>query len=626
MQLRLSKIFLLLLILNGLSNWLQAQAKFTAKLSAAVIGKDETVELRLVVGNAGLVKNITLPSLKNFNIVRGPIEESGFTEDVNGTAIRYIGITFILSPKAKGEFVIAPASAEANGKILHSNAVKIKITNALQPPPQAMSSSPFNNMMGFDKPSEEATYNDFIVKKGENLNDKINKNIFIKVVTDKTSCFVGEPIVVTYKLFTRLKSESNITKSPSFNDFSVIDLIPVGSNAYTVEKLDGRSYNVYILRKAQLYPLQAGALTLESAEVENNIRFVKEDYVKQSGKSTSELFDFLMLPSTPSEAVLDEKIILQSKPVLVQIKPLPEKDKAPTFAGAVGNFTLDATLEKNAFTTEDAGKLIITISGQGNFTIVNAPEIVWPKGIESFEPRAEEELNKVSVPVSGTKIFTYPFSISKEGVYTLPAIEFSFFDLARGQYKTLSIKPLQVKVIKGNGIKSTLVVENKTGQEKFSDTIFTHRWMIIAPVALFIFIGLFVWLSKENKKENDHASAQVKEAAIINEDHIEPIVQNPLAGAEEKLILQDNKGFYETINRELKFFISKELQLMPENFNKKNIEETMDKKGLPLLITQQTVQVLDEIEWELYAPYAGENKMQEVFEKAIAVVALIKCV
>ena len=67
-------------------------------------------------------------------------------------------------------------------------------------------------------------YDDYILRKGENVAEKIKKNLFIKIDVNKKSCYVGEPIVATYKLYTRLKSESNIIKTPSFNGFSVSEL------------------------------------------------------------------------------------------------------------------------------------------------------------------------------------------------------------------------------------------------------------------------------------------------------------------------------------------------------------------------------------------------------------------
>ena len=41
---------------------------------------------------------------------------------------------------------------------------------------------------------------DEVVRPGENVDDKIRKNFFIKVDVSKTECYLGEPIVATYKL------------------------------------------------------------------------------------------------------------------------------------------------------------------------------------------------------------------------------------------------------------------------------------------------------------------------------------------------------------------------------------------------------------------------------------------
>ncbi len=66
---------------------------------------------------------------------------------------------------------------------------------------------------------------EYILKPGEKLSEKIKKNIFVRVEADKTSCYIGEPLVVTYKLYSRLKSESKVTKRPSLNGFSVYDMM-----------------------------------------------------------------------------------------------------------------------------------------------------------------------------------------------------------------------------------------------------------------------------------------------------------------------------------------------------------------------------------------------------------------
>ena len=110
---------------------------------------------------------------------------------------------------------------------MHSNKVTLKVTKEAQgnnnPVQNFTFNSPFGNMPGFDQPDRITSFKEDILKDGENVQEKINKNVFVKVSADKNSCFIGEPVVVTYKLYTRLKMETNVSKSPSFNGFSVID-------------------------------------------------------------------------------------------------------------------------------------------------------------------------------------------------------------------------------------------------------------------------------------------------------------------------------------------------------------------------------------------------------------------
>ena len=219
---------------------LLAQVKFTATISPGTIGKNETAELRLIIENARQVDQIIPPSLRDFIVLSGPNQESGM-ETNNGVTKQYIGITYVLQPKTKGNFNIGPAIAKADGKILKANNVHLKVTNSTTANSQQPNNSPFSGLSFFDEPQVQETDNkDFILKKGENIQAKIAKNIFIQLTLDKTSCYIGEPVVVTYKLWTRLKAESNITKNPYFNGFSVIDLVQPGSAAYDIEKQDGK--------------------------------------------------------------------------------------------------------------------------------------------------------------------------------------------------------------------------------------------------------------------------------------------------------------------------------------------------------------------------------------------------
>lgn len=95
--------------------------------------------------------------------------------------------------------------------------------------------------------------------------------------------------MASYNLYSRLKSETKLVKNPSFNGFSVIDLQQPNATDYAQRNINGREFNVYTIRKVQLYPLQAGTFQLEGASLDNQVQFLKP------GADPSLQGDFLIL-------------------------------------------------------------------------------------------------------------------------------------------------------------------------------------------------------------------------------------------------------------------------------------------------------------------------------------------
>ena len=627
MQPVLQKIILFLFLLTGYCA--NAQVKFSASISPAEIGKDEYVQLKLMVENANEVQQIVPPSLKDFIIISGPNQESGMTM-INGVVKKYIALSFVLKPKTTGNFTIAGALAKADAGDYKSNAVRLKVTaqSSGNNPAANLNSSPFNSIDPFAEPAPRSTYNDYILRKGENPADKIKKNMFIRVEVDKKSAYVGEPVVATYKLYTRLKSESNMTKNPSFNGFSVLDIQQPNDMSYRTEKFEGREYNVYIIRKVQLYPLLAGNLELGIAEIENNVQFIKAEYVNQQADALNDIFRDLAQLTIPPEGIDMQKVTLQSKPVSVLVKPLPDAGKPTTFKGAVGNFTIETRVEKNNFTTDDNGKMAIVIAGEGNLQMINAPEMLWPSGIEGFDSKATDDLFKGTVPVSGRKIFEFSFTISTPGTYILPAVEFSFFDIRDAKYKTVSSNPIEITVTKGTGKQKNVITEaNAKSKDNLLTKFFSNRLRVVSLIAVLIIIGLIVWLKRDTKNEKQLADIANAEAVMqqkkIQVEEILPEQQNQLALAEECLHRNDAKLFYTYLNQELKNFLAKKLALPAEDLNRKNIAEQLDAKGISNETVVELQKLMNEIEWQLYTPFADNEKMKTMYDRASDLLQLI---
>ncbi len=629
----LSKYFLTLLFIFLLS-FSFAQVKFLASSNGKTIGKNDYLELQFTVENAANVESITPPSFKNFVVVSGPNQQSSMSS-INGNIKQALSIGFVLRPLSTGSFAIGSATAKADGKEFHSNPLTIQVTNSFSSNRSSGGSnsvlSPFGNIT-LDFPREPVThqFDDYILQKNENVAEKIKRNLFIKIDVSKKSCYVGEPVIATYKLYTRLKSESNVLKAPSFNGFSVSEMEMPDNNSLTTEKYNGREYNVYTLRKVQLYPLQPGKLSLEPVEVKNRITFLKAEY---AGKRRGDIFYDMLRDfadeNAPGEATEQQVITITCDTLNIIVKPLPDADKPSSFKGAVGNFKITAGLEKNNITTDDAGSLKVTISGAGNVQLINAPDIVWPKGIEGFESKSSENLDKLSVPIKGNKVFIYPFTITNPGDYTIPAINFSYFDITSQSYKTISTQSLTVHVKKGTGNHQKVL--NSTDQSNLGKN--KNWYNLFNDYAMYFITGLLLLaaclvLFAKNKK--DKKEAAVKKAPLVNtpENKVEEINEfiipvNPLADAEEKLSEGDIAQFYKVLDVSLHNYFSEKLKVPMEELTKKKINERMDKCNVGVGTTLLVNSLLEDIEVNLYAPVSSAIQMQEVYEKASEVVSLL---
>ncbi len=593
---------------------LSAQTKFTASINPVQAGKDEYITLTLTVSNGNNVENITPPALPDFTVVSGPNTTSE-QNSINGVVSQSVSLSYVLLAKKPGSYKINGATALVNGRTFKSNNVNVVVSkkasgngqqnNNANAPMQSL----LSGMDPFNEPQRDVQFSDYILRKGDNIPEKVSKNMQLKLQCNKTSCYVGEPLLATYKLYSRLRSESSLSKNPSFNGFSVVEMMQQNDpTIVSTEQLNGRSYNVYTIRKAQLYPLQAGETELESASLDNRITFIK--YSGNSGNN------YYIDPN----AMVTETVTLSSKPITIHVKPLPETGKPEGFKGAVGNFTIESSLQKNNFSTDETGKLFITITGSGNMQLLTLPDIAWPSNFEVFDTKLTDNTDNKSIPISGSKTFEIPFSVGKEGNYQIPLINFSFFDPASGTYKKLTTGNIQFSVTKGTGngelVKEKLAVDNKK-ELPFLDEVFEKRWLIILLIVGVIIAGLIFGMTKEKKEKDKTVKNKLIENTI--QQNVEPIVftqENPLTKTEDCLFKNECESFYAIINEEMKSFLSKRFKLPVENINSKTLSVVMDKAGIDNETILQTNTLIQAIEWQLYTPFERNEAINEMYATA----------
>jgi hypothetical protein len=631
--------------------------------------------VEFVVENARQIDDLTPPDFHGFRVAQGPIQSSGMSI-VNGNMSQYKGLSFVLEPEKTGKFTIGGAVATVDGKHMQSNAVVITVhpgsagsANNSRPAPGSGGGNPFNSP--FFQPSLPDPFGrepgevekDYVLKPGENVKEKIRKNLFVKVQVDKNTCYVGEPIVATYKLYSRLSSESRVTKRPSLNGFSVYDMIDPSTDPVSVEHLNGKDYTVHIIRKTQLIPLQAGSIDLDPVEVENTVHFVRGQSGRETRRSGNTLRDLLdqMTDESNLGPEVDENVTLDTKPVTITVKPLPEENKPASYSGAVGNFSVEATLASNSVAAQDENTLHLVVKGKGNLPVFAAPPVAWPDSIRAFDPTAKEDVNKTVAPMTGSKSFDYIFIPKAAGHYTIPPVNFSYFDPASQTYKTAETKPLDLQVSpsvrKEHRHPATDATLESASRSNGIGT-FLHEYMEWVIAALLVAgVTIYFWRQNSRLRKTDKektAAARVMPTPATPAPSLTPLNRtnapqmpvsaahpappdpkdrsaisdlspaaftpapapsDPLQDARQYFENGDSKAFYREINRAIWKVIGKKLDLSASELNKSNATRLLRLRGWDETALLSLENVLNECEMNLYTPAYDRFNMEQLLRQ-----------
>jgi hypothetical protein len=666
-------LVVLIAFLPGL--FASGQVKFTTVVSSWDIGQKDYLQLEYIVENARQIDNMTPPTFPGFQIVQGPVQSSGMSI-VNGNVTQTKGLSYVLQPVRTGKFTIGGATATVDGHPVRSNAVTITVHaggSGGNNPSNPGGGNPFAQPFGADPfggaPDPRDVDREYILRPGEDVKDKIRKNLFVKVQVNKNTCFVGEPIVATYKLYSRLSSESRVTKRPSLNGFSVYDMVDPGSDPVSVEKLNGKAYTVHIIRKTQLIPLQSGNINLDPVEVENTVHFVKgggRQDTRRSGNSIRDLLDQMMDDNSWGPEV-NENVTLDTKPVAITVKPLPE-NKPAGYNGAVGSFSIETSLAGKTIAAQDEATLHVVVKGKGNLPVLTAPVIDWPSGFDAFEPTTKEDVNKTIAPMSGSKTFDYVFTPRTPGHYTIPAVNFSYFDPSSQTYKSAGSDPQDIQVTpavrKSRSAAGVAAVrpETQSTTSRIGRFIQDHLEWIFA-VLLISGVAVYFWrqnlrLKKEGpgagatpiappapsrsnapvaspppsrsnapiapweaaqgapeKKDTPPGLPDIPNMASAPYVPSAPVV-DPLQDARQFLEGGDFKGFYREVNRAVWKAISKKLNVPASQLSKQASIQLLKLRGWdePVLLSLENI--LNECEMNLYTPAYDRYNMQQLLRQS----------
>ncbi|HLG38758.1 MAG TPA: BatD family protein, partial [Chitinophagaceae bacterium] len=207
-------VLLILLLLSAIDVEAQVIFKTIVPQTSVIVG--ESFSVQYVLEDTETDESFTPPVFNGFRLVSGPNIYSGLLNRADGSKLK--NIVFTLVAIRPGRFIIPGATVKVNGQFIKSNNAEIAVISKAA------------SFKRNKRNSDDLTTSEYFLRPGEDPYEKMRKYLFMKVMVDKRTCYVGQPIVATFKLYSQLESKSDIVKNPGFYGFTVQDIINLNDN------------------------------------------------------------------------------------------------------------------------------------------------------------------------------------------------------------------------------------------------------------------------------------------------------------------------------------------------------------------------------------------------------------
>jgi len=518
---------------------------------------------------------------KDFKILNGPSRQIS-TSIYNGKATSEMKLTYVLQPKSVGRFTIPSAVIYANGKKMSSNSVSIQVKKGKKPT---------NNKE--DKP--------------------LNEQVFVKIEVDTSTAYIGQQVLLDYKLYTTLGVANYNIISESKYDGCFVQNIRTFNNRQQREIIDGEQYVTQVLKRVALFPQQNGVIKIEPANLQLGIK---------TGKRRNSFFGgFQTKTHYTNTNALDINVI-----------PLPQNAPA-NFTGGIGKFKISAQHSNSRITTDDGVSIKFSIIGSGDMKRVSAPKIKSPlaangePAFEIYEPSLKNDASyENGGRIEGRKDYEYLLLPKEVGNYRINP-QFTYFDTDSSAFVTNTTYSFPISIAQGKGIRSDQSLTQESIQKDqlmpyianvslYDPPTFIVQkpwyWALFS-LPIFGFLGLVGYQQYQlSKGEIDLEELARKKA--------EKVARKKLAQAEAFMNSQDAPAFYKEISTAYLGYVNDKLAIKTAELSKSNVATHLSELGVSSARVSAFVEIMNKTDMALYSGGANSEAMQSFYNQAVDVV------
>jgi hypothetical protein len=406
-----------------------AEIEFYQSVDRTEVGTEDTFRLTVVTVDAPASAQVRLPRSNDFEVIstsrssQRSIQLSGGGPAVIQDVTKHV---VVMRAARVGKLTIPPSVLEVEGRTLRTESVQITARRGRLGPAPGQANrrqnlpDPFRNFPMPD-PFEEQE------EGGEDMAVGIprgDSDLFLRTSLDKDEVYVGEQTTLSLYIYSRvdLSSVDSVTM-PKLEGFWSEEVDSPTQLSGEQRVIDGIPYRAYLLRRRALFPVKAGTLSITPAEADITTGFLFAGH----------------------------RVHRVSNAMKVKVKPLPQGAPPGFNAANVGNWTLSTDVSQTSVELGQPVTVKVILEGVGNLKNVSPPKLTGPESLKIYDPTTADRLSNNKTRVQGKRVLEYLVMPQRTGTFTLPALEFPYFDPRAERYDVARTEPITLTVEAGAG-------------------------------------------------------------------------------------------------------------------------------------------------------------------------------
>ncbi|WNG60275.1 protein BatD [Archangium gephyra] len=415
----------------------RASIEFYQTADRTEVGTEDVFQLTVVVVDPPDTAQVQFPSPGDFEVLSSSqstqrsIEMSGGGPPVIQTVRKHV---LLMRANRPGTLTIPPAVLTASGRTWRTEPIKMTVRRGHVEPPRPQASrqppDPFRNLPGpfgrmqdpfadeeNEEPDDRRQQEDVRIPRGDS-------DLFLRATIDKKQVYVGEQVTLSLYIYSRVDLSSvDAVTMPKLEGFWSEDVESPTQLTGEQRVVNGIPYRTYLLRRRALFPVKSGTLSVTAAEADITTGFLFAGH----------------------------RVHRVSNALEVEVKPLPPGGPKGVSSAQVGQWDLSLDVSQTRVELGQPVTVKVILEGSGNVKNVTPPRLEVPPALKVYDPTTTDKVMPDKWRIQGRRVQEYLVMPQRTGTFTLPALEFPYFDPRTGRYEVARTEPVVLTVEPGAG-------------------------------------------------------------------------------------------------------------------------------------------------------------------------------